>query len=343
MAFNGGTSFAAPIVSGLLALAPSPSPLVARLALESSADEEHPGDDDDAKPWAHGLADAAGFVAAHDPSAPPALVLETSGDEGNEQRRGSGDGQLPHPDTTYVAYAFQAAAGVTDNPGTASFSGATADSAAFAAAGDGVYKATLASGDLDPGTASSGGYRLTWTVHNTASLPIGVRVAACSPNRDGVQDRCAWQVGAISGWTIASFVTSGATAAAERAGPGAHTWDGDGASPGGYTLRVLYTEPGGRALLRAFPLVLDSQRPRIADARSAPNPFEPRPRDGDRDTTTFAMTSSERGGCGSWSTATPAPRWSGWSWAASGRPVASGSAGAARPRRARCCGAASPM
>jgi hypothetical protein len=37
------------------------------------------------------------------------------------------------------------------------------------------------------------------------------------------------------------------------------------------------------------------QRPRIADATAAPNPFEPRPHDGDRDTTRFAMTSSERG------------------------------------------------
>jgi Subtilase family len=426
VAFNSGTSFAAPIVSGLLALARSPSPLVARLALESSADEDSPGDEEDAKPWAHGLADAAGFVAAHDPSAPPALVLETSGGEGTAQRRGSGDGQLPHPETTYVAYAFQAAAGVTANPGTASFSGATAGSAVFDAAGDGVYRAILASGDLEPGprqervgatvdgqpasasvpvlalaaddqapgvdlvgagadawrrldsvdgsdlddvyavtlgkgdrldvsianlspdpvaallfnpgtedvlgqldqavacgggatvgcptpglhfeapargtylldvyaTASSGGYRLAWTVHNAAGLPIEVAVAACSPNGDGVQDRCAWQAGAISGWTIASFVTSGATAVAQRAGAGAHAWDGAGASPGAYTLRLLYTEPGGRALLRAFPLVFDSQRPRIADARAAPNPFEPRPRDGDRDTTTFAMTSSERG------------------------------------------------
>jgi hypothetical protein len=58
---------------------------------------------------------------------------------------------------------------------------------------------------------------------------------------------------------------------------------------------VLYTEPGGRALLRAYTLTLDEQRPRIADATAAPNPFEPRPHDGDRDTTTFAMTSSERG------------------------------------------------
>jgi hypothetical protein len=53
--------------------------------------------------------------------------------------------------------------------------------------------------------------------------------------------------------------------------------------------------PAGRALLRAFPLTLDEPRPSIANATAAPNPFEPRPGDGDRDTTNFAMTSSERG------------------------------------------------
>ena len=73
MAFNSGTSFSAPIVSGLLTLAPSRSPLVARLALEATADPNHPAGDDDAKQWAHGLVDAAAFVDAHEPAAPPGL------------------------------------------------------------------------------------------------------------------------------------------------------------------------------------------------------------------------------------------------------------------------------
>ena len=425
VAFNSGTSFSAPIVSGLLALAPSRSPLVARLALEATADPASPAGDDDAKQWAHGLVDAAAFVDAHDPAAPPGLVLETSGGD----RFGSGDGQLPHRDTTYVAYAFQADEdGVAANPGTASFTGAVPASAAFSAvAGDGgTFKATLASGPLDPGlreesasatvdgeaaadsfpvlvleeddqapgvdlvgsgndawrrldsvdgqdlddvyavtlgrgdrldvsvanlsadpvaallfdagtedvfgqldhalacgggeevgcptpglhfeagergtylldlyaTGASGDYRLTWTVRNAAGLPIEVTTAACSPNGDGVQDRCAWSAGAISGWTIRSFVTSGASLVAQRDGAGAKSWDGGDSDPGSYSLRVLYTQDGGRALLRAFTLTLDERRPRIADANAAPNPFEPRPHDGDRDTTTFAMTSSERG------------------------------------------------
>jgi Subtilase family len=430
VAFNSGTSFSAPIVSGVLALAASRNPLVARLALEATADPDSPAGDDDAKRWAHGLVDAAAFVDAHDPAAPPGLVLEASGGEGGGHRFGSGDGQLPHPDTTWVAYAFKADEdGVAANPGTASFTGTVPASAGFSAVpGDsGTFKATLASGPLDPGlreesasatvggepvedsvpvlaledddqapgvdlvgsghdawrrldgvdgqdlddvyavtlgkgdrldvsianlsadpvaallfdgdtedvfgqldhalacgggdevgcptaglhfeateratylldvfaTGASGGYRLTWTVRNAAGLPIEVTTAACSPNGDGVQDRCAWSAGAISGWTVRSFVTSGASLVAERDGAGAKTWDGGDSDAGAYSLRVLYTQDGGgRALLRAFTLTLDETRPRIADANAAPNPFEPRPHDGDRDTTTFAMTSSERG------------------------------------------------
>ena len=49
VAFNSGTSFSAPIVSGLLALASSRSPLVARLALEATADPDNPTGDDDAR------------------------------------------------------------------------------------------------------------------------------------------------------------------------------------------------------------------------------------------------------------------------------------------------------
>jgi hypothetical protein len=61
------------------------------------------------------------------------LVLETTAGAGDGHRIGSGDGQLPHPDTTWVAYAFQAAEGVAANPGTAGFAGATSGTAAFAA------------------------------------------------------------------------------------------------------------------------------------------------------------------------------------------------------------------
>jgi hypothetical protein len=144
-------------------------------------------------------------------------------------------------------------------------------------------------------TGSTGDYRLTWTVRNAAGLPVEVPVPACSPNGDGVKDRCAWSATELAGWTVTSFVTSGTASVDRQTGGGARSWDGGDSGPGGYTLRVLYTGTGGRALLRTFPLVLDTQRPRIADARAAPTPFEPRPDDGDRDTTTFAMTSSERG------------------------------------------------
>jgi hypothetical protein len=89
-------------------------------------------------------------------------------------------------------------------------------------------------------TGSIGDYRLTRTVRNAAGLPIEVAVPACSPNGDGVQNRCAWTAGAIAGWTITSFVTSGAASAARRDGGGAHTWDGGGSAPGAYTLWVLH-------------------------------------------------------------------------------------------------------
>jgi hypothetical protein len=122
-----------------------------------------------------------------------------------------------------------------------------------------------------------------------------VPVPACSPNGDGVQDRCRWTAGAIGDWAVTSYVTRRTTSVAREDGPGAHDWDG-AAGPGTYRLRVLYREPDrDRVLIQAFTLVVDGRRPRIDGATAAPNPFEPRPDDGDRDTTTFAMTSAEPG------------------------------------------------
>jgi hypothetical protein len=434
VAYDSGTSFAAPIVSGLLALAGDDSPLLARLTLEASADADHPGGDADVKQWGHGLADAGAFVDAQRPGAPPSVVLETSGqDEEGRHRLGSGDGQLPHPSTTFVAYAFQAGGGLSTNPGRAEFAGADDGARAFqevdgepgvfsarldsrplepgvrqetatatldgteatgtapvlalepddqapgvaltgagddawrrvdSVAGndlDDVYAITLDQGDrldaavadlsphrvavvlLKPGTVDvfgqrakqavacggaqpacpttalhfeaatagtylldvsstgpTGGYRLTWTVRNAGGPPVEVPVPACSPNGDGVQDRCAWSAGVVAGWTTSSFITSGADLVKREAGAGAHTWDGrdqEGTerAPGSYMLRILSAGPGGRARLRAVVLTLDSTPPGIAAATAAPNPFEPRPADGDRDTTTFAITSSEPG------------------------------------------------
>ena len=426
VAFNSGTSFAAPVVSGLLALADSASPLLARLATESSADPQPPAGGD-AKRWAHGLVDAQAFVDAHDRHAPPALVLETTGEDGQGGHRpGSGDGQLPHPETTFRAYAFQMARGIDDPPDPAGFAGAVTGTAAFAPVDGqaGAWQATVASGALDPGpaeatatatvdgqaaagsapvlvlaaddqapgvglagdrddawrrvdgvddddlddvyavtldtgdrlaasvaslspdpvaarlfqpgtddvlgrldrayacgrqlqcpagglrfqapapgtylldvfsTGPTGRYRLTWTVQRTAGPPVTVPVPACSPNGDGVKDACAWTAGGLDGWTVTSLVTRGDSAVAEWTGPGGHTWDGGG-TPGTYGLQVLYADQGSaRVLLSAFTLVVDDRRPRIADATAAPNPFEPRPHDGDRDTTAFALTSSEPG------------------------------------------------
>jgi subtilisin family serine protease len=101
VAFNRGTSFSAPIVSGVLALAQSRSPLVARLALEASADGGNPGGASDAKQWAHGLADA-GPSSPHDPDARRRGPRRAAA-KGSQHQLGSGDGQLPPPGHQYVA------------------------------------------------------------------------------------------------------------------------------------------------------------------------------------------------------------------------------------------------
>ncbi|HEX6674247.1 MAG TPA: S8 family serine peptidase [Actinomycetes bacterium] len=143
------------------------------------------------------------------------------------------------------------------------------------------------------------GYHLTWAATGSSPLPISVGVAACSPNGDGHQDLCAWTAGALSGRTITSFVTRSFTGIREFAGAGAKTWNGTNGSgaaqpDGPYALRVLYAQGTGRKLLRVFPLILDRARPVVGNLVVAPNPFEPVPKDGDRDTTTFAINSNER-------------------------------------------------
>ena len=80
-------------------------------------------------------------------------------------------------------------------------------------------------------TGPAGGYRPTRTVRNAAGRPFGVAVPACSPNGDGVKDRCAWTAGPISGWTITSLVTRGTSSVDRQTGGGARTWNGHGRAP----------------------------------------------------------------------------------------------------------------
>src|SRR6266508_4305657 len=144
-------------------------------------------------------------------------------------------------------------------------------------------------------------YHLTWAAAGSSALPISVSVAACSPNGDGRQDLCAWTAGALTGRTITSFITRSFSGIRVFSGAGAKTWNGTNDSSavqpdGTYALRVLYAQGGvgGRKLLRVFPLILDRARPVVGNLVVAPNPFEPVPKDGDRDTTTFAINSNER-------------------------------------------------
>ena len=153
--------------------------------------------------------------------------------------------------------------------------------------------------DVYTGGPVPAGYHLTWAVANSSGLPIAVLTGTCSPNGDGRKDTCTWSAGALSGWTTTSIVTKGFTTVTSFAGAGSKSWDGrnTGGTPqpdGAYVLRVLYTHSGGRTLLRTFPLVLDRARPQVSNLVVAPNPFEPVPADGDRDTTTFAINSNER-------------------------------------------------
>jgi hypothetical protein len=114
-------------------------------------------------------------MVALDPGAPPALVLETSGGQGEAQRRGSGDGQLPNADTTFVAYAFQAAAGVAANPGTASFSGA---------AGGGGYKGGP-DGDRRP---AAGRQRVGWSERTSSGALLRGRFSYVIETIDAAGD-----------------------------------------------------------------------------------------------------------------------------------------------------------
>jgi hypothetical protein len=83
--------------------------------------------------------------------------------------------------------------------------------------------------------------------------------------------------------TVRSFVTSGASLVAQRDGAGAMTWDGGDSDLGSYVLRVLSTRPAAGPCCVPSPSPYE-RRPRIAAADAAPNPFEPRPHHGDRDT-----------------------------------------------------------
>ena len=433
---DSGTSFAAPIVAGTLALAANESATLPRLAVQATAHPLTPGDLAEAKPGGHGLVDAGAFVAAHGQDAPTLLTLETLGPPG------SGDGQLPHPDTVFIASAFKADGSLPSSPGSVTFAGAAASPPAtetLSAAGPGVFAVTRQGPELPPGTDTAmatiagtsttatvvvrvlrdddqapgvplsgsgddawrrldglqsggdgttadddvddvyavvlragdvldaavtpidgdrlgvvlydvdttdvfgeagrivacgggedygcptarlgftapasgtylldvyaaagpteGDYWLSWTVRNRAGLPVTVPVPACSPNGDGIQERCAWTANGTAGFTVDSFITKGTRALIHLPGTGARSWGGHDERlarqpDGAYWLRIRYLRSDGRALLRAYPLVLDRVRPRIAEAADWPDPFEPRPHDGDRDTVTFAMTSSEAG------------------------------------------------
>jgi Subtilase family len=177
-----GTSFATPIVAGTLALtpaggAPQNSVPRAKLALEATAHAELPDGIADAKPWAHGLIDGDAFVDAHQAGADTLLAIDA------DDPPGSGDGQLPHPATSFTAAAFKADGSLAANPGNATFGGAAGDTtAAFAEAGGGVFTAAADSAELDAGTRTA-----TATIQGTGtSASATVRVLRDDDQAPGV-------------------------------------------------------------------------------------------------------------------------------------------------------------
>lgn len=136
-----GTSFSAPLVTGVLALRSSGSALRDRLGLEGTAAGQ-PDDPAAAKLRGHGLVDAAAWEASFAVDAEPYLVLEAAE-------------QLPHPDTTLQAYLVTSPDAASRQPD------GFAPSAVRMAAGSapvtleeteaGVFRATAGTGTLPEG------------------------------------------------------------------------------------------------------------------------------------------------------------------------------------------------
>jgi hypothetical protein len=155
---------------------------------------------------------------------------------------------------------------------------------------------------LESGTPGKGTYDLDTTISRQDT--VGFDQPACSPNDDGAADVCRWTVLDESASTVRSIVLSpSGLVLSQSVGTGERAWDGadltgttqpDGTN---YLLRIVITGAGGIAghtLIFEQALTLDRVKPSISDPNMAPNPFEPLPVDGDRDTTAFAINSSER-------------------------------------------------
>jgi flagellar hook assembly protein FlgD len=174
----------------------------------------------------------------------------------------------------------------------------------YTAAGDGAYLADVYALGTDSGTPSAGQYGLSVTVTPAAGTksPVTVSGAFCSPNGDGASEVCRWSVSDPSAKVLTSTVQTraGAKLFVDK-GNGEFTWDGtdlagNSVGDGAYVLRLLDNGLGGSGRVITFDstLTVDRVRPTMADPDANPNPFEPVPKDGDRDTITFSASTNEK-------------------------------------------------
>ena len=135
-----GTSFASPLVAGILALRDTPSSLRNRLALLGTATGIDGLTPDEAKRRGHGSVDAGALNASFAGDAPPYLVVEP----GN---------QLPHPSTDVKAYVLTSDGGLATVPGAVRWSGAVSGTTLPLLVEGGVYAAGAGTGSLSPGSS----------------------------------------------------------------------------------------------------------------------------------------------------------------------------------------------
>ncbi|HKE98436.1 MAG TPA: S8 family serine peptidase [Actinomycetes bacterium] len=175
---------------------------------------------------------------------------------------------------------------------------------AFTAEADGTYLLDAYALGLESGSPGSGSYTLTVSLApgGGQAAPVQFNAPFCSPNGDGWGETCNWTIDAQTGGSASSSIRSGDDREIRSmAGSGQQSWDGTGAGgvaqpDGQYSLWVVLRDAQsvpGRTLVYTQELTLDRARPVASSAAASPNPFEPVPADGDRDTTTFSANSNE--------------------------------------------------
>jgi hypothetical protein len=177
----------------------------------------------------------------------------------------------------------------------------------YTAEANGTYLLDAYALGLESGSPGSGPYMLTVSVAggrgpDAEPTPVQFNAPYCSPNGDSFGERCRWTIDDQATSAASSTIRTGDDGAVRSmTGTGSQTWDGTSANgsaqpDGVYALWVVLRDAHGvqgRTLTYRQNLTLDRVRPVASSAGVSPNPFEPVPADGDRDTTTFSASSNE--------------------------------------------------